>query len=259
MHNTTFNIKDYIESGILELYVAGILTAKENEEIAKIISLHKEIEQEVVNIENEVINLTRLTAPQTTSNTFNKITSKINNPKVIQLESKKTNWFTSLGWAASLIFATAFIYQFDKNNTLENTVIETTIVNQKLEVQLNDIQEIESILRNETLTTVALNAQNNFNAFAKVYWDKNQQKIHLDIKGLPEPPEGKVYQVWSLTLNPLTPTSIAILDRSNKNNSNIYTINNPNASEAFGITLEPDGGSTTPTMNQLHVLGVAKT
>lgn len=253
MDNTTFNIKEYIDSGILELYVAGVLSENENEDIANIIEQYEEIKNEVITIESEIVNLTRLASPVTTSNSF----SKINTPKVIKLDTKKTIWLTYSGWAASVIFAIGFIYQINQNKELENSVIETTIANQELEIQLNDVQKIEAILRDENLTTVVLNAQNEFNAHAKIYWDKNQQKVHLDIKGLPEPPEGKVYQVWSLTLNPLTPTSIAVLDNS-KNNSKIYTIDNPNASQAFGITLEPKGGSKSPTMDQLHVLGIAK-
>lgn len=256
MDNTNINIKDYIDSGILELYVAGVFSEKENQEIANIVAQHKEIELEVITIESKIIKLTQLTSPVTSTNTFSKITTQINEPGVIQLNTKKTNWLAYSGWAASIILAIGFIYQFNQNNILENSVIETIIVNQELEDQLNDIQKIETVLRDPNLTTIALNAQNDFNAFAKIYWDKDQEKVHLDIKGLPEPPEGKVYQVWSLTLDPLTPTSIAVLD--NSNNSKIYSIDNPNASQAFGITLEPEGGSASPTMNQLHVLGIAK-
>ena len=35
----------------------------------------------------------------------------------------------------------------------------------------------------------------------------------------------------------------------------IFALQNANESEAFGITLEPEGGSEAPTMNQLYVLG----
>ncbi|WP_338038976.1 anti-sigma factor [Maribacter litopenaei] len=36
----------------------------------------------------------------------------------------------------------------------------------------------------------------------------------------------------------------------------VFTLNNPNESEAFGITLEPAGGSESPTLEQLYTLGV---
>jgi hypothetical protein len=46
---------------------------------------------------------------------------------------------------------------------------------------------------------------------AKVYWNK-EEVVYIDA-GLAEPPKGMVYQVWALKLNPLTPTSIGLLDR----------------------------------------------
>ncbi len=44
------NIKEYIESGILELYVFGVTNKKENEEIAKIALSHIEVREEINNI-----------------------------------------------------------------------------------------------------------------------------------------------------------------------------------------------------------------
>jgi hypothetical protein len=35
----------------------------------------------------------------------------------------------------------------------------------------------------------------------------------------------------------------------------MFAVNNAEEAEAFGITLEPAGGSITPTMEQLYTLG----
>ena len=72
---------------------------------------------------------------------------------------------------------------------------------------------------------------------------------------MPEPPEGMVYQVWALKLDPLTPTSIGLLENFDKNDQKLFAVNNANEAQAFGITLEPKGGSLTPTMEQLYTLG----
>ena len=100
-------------------------------------------------------------------------------------------------------------------------------------------------------------------SYAKAYWDPDNDKVYLDLSGLPEPPEGKVYQVWSLTLNPLTPTSLGTADNfkaddHNFSNFRIFVFNNMNSSQAFGITLEPEGGSISPTLEQLYTLGVVE-
>ena len=90
---------------------------------------------------------------------------------------------------------------------------------------------------------------------AKVYWNTETKAVYVDASGLPEPPKGMVYQVWALKLNPLTPTSIGLLDNFKENAQKIFAVDNAAEAEAFGITLEPAGGSLTPTMEQLYTLG----
>jgi anti-sigma-K factor RskA len=94
------------------------------------------------------------------------------------------------------------------------------------------------------------------NSYAKVYWDKTSNSIYLDAQGLPAPPKGKVYQVWSLKMSPLTPTSLGTIDTFMADTNKIFTIENANDSEAFGITLEDEGGSEFPNLEQLYTLGV---
>ncbi|HET7360888.1 MAG TPA: anti-sigma factor, partial [Salinimicrobium sp.] len=109
----------------------------------------------------------------------------------------------------------------------------------------------------QDLTRVALTGQKIApNVDVNVIWNKVENRAFIDAQDLPEPPPGKVYQVWSLTLNPLTPTSIGLLENFEEDANKIFVLANPNQSEAFGITLEPAGGSKTPTMEQLYVLGV---
>ena len=92
-------------------------------------------------------------------------------------------------------------------------------------------------------------------SFAKVYWNQETHTVYVDGAGLPEPPEGYVYQVWALKLNPLTPLSIGLLDDFTGDNKRIFAVDNVVEAEAFGITLEPAGGSATPTLEQLYTLG----
>jgi hypothetical protein len=41
------NIKNYIESGILEMYVLGVTSNKENEEVMRMAFLHPDIQYEI--------------------------------------------------------------------------------------------------------------------------------------------------------------------------------------------------------------------
>ena len=111
-------------------------------------------------------------------------------------------------------------------------------------------------IRDKNVTVIALGGQTvSPSSYAKAYWNKEEQKVIIDAKGLPEPPDGFTYQVWSLKLDPLTPTSIGLLDDFVSQDTKLFTLENANESEAFGITLEPEGGSETPTLEQLYTLG----
>ncbi|MBT8273815.1 MAG: anti-sigma factor, partial [Bacteroidia bacterium] len=183
---------------------------------------------------------------------------------LISLPESKINWFNYVGWAASVILSAGLIYVMISNNDLkehiETVETEKEFLEQQIELAQDDLKEAENLLaimRDKDIIAVPLAGQAAFqDTYAKVYWDKATNAIYLDAQGLPEPPEGKVYQLWSLTLNPLTPTSLGVIANFESDDNKIFTIENPNASEAFGITLEPEGGSPTPTMEQLYTLGV---
>ncbi|MGE5942837.1 MAG: anti-sigma factor domain-containing protein [Flavobacteriales bacterium] len=263
------DIKAYIESGILELYVAGALSEKENKEVYDLMQQHPEILQEVLEIESAIVKLTG-SVPQNNTNKSLEIIKKalgFNGPdeaKIISLVKPKYNWITYTGWAASLILAIGLLWTVTQNNQLKSDIqtVETQKSQLEIEIEyaktsLNKAKTLISVLRDENITQVALTGQGPFAAtYAKVYWDIDARRIFLDVDGLPDPPQGMVYQVWSLTLNPLTPVSLGTLDQFTTDENKIFEIDNPNQSEAFGITLEPAGGSASPTMEQLYTLGV---
>jgi len=266
------DIKAYIESGILELYVAGALSEKERKEVYELMQKHPEIMQEVLDIEAAVVKLTSSASPQSNENVLKQIKTVLkfddkDTGKIIPIDKPKYNWVTYTGWAAALVVGTGLLWMFNQNSELENTVSniesEKLYLEQQIEEARTDLtatQNLLNVLRDKDIITVPLAGQGNFaTTYAKVYWDKKTNSIYLDGQGLPEAPAGKVYQIWSLTLNPLTPTSLGTIDDFNTDANKIFAINNPNESQAFGITLEPEGGSPSPTMEQLYTLGVVTT
>ncbi|MCA0153469.1 anti-sigma factor [Winogradskyella vincentii] len=259
------DINAYIESGILELYVAGKLSEKENQEVYELMQKHPQILQEVLEIEAAVVKLTASVSPHAID--FDSFRDKIDDTKVVDLQPKKPNWISYTGWAASILLAGGLLWTLGKKNTLEEQLQIVETQKQYLEIQIEDAREnlantknlLESI-RDKNIIAVPLGGQGEFaSSYAKVYWNKADNTIYLDAEGLPNAPEGKVWQVWSLTLNPLTPTSLGTIDNFNTDDNKIFPIANANESQAFGITLEPEGGSDSPTMEQLYTLGVVPT
>lgn len=262
------NIKENIASGNLELYVAGALSEKESQEVYELTQQYPELLEEVKSIETSIVKLTAAASPKDTKHVFSTIKQTLdlenNDPKVITMDTPKTSLFTYVGWAASLVLAAGLLWMVNENSDLQDKIrvaeTDNAFLEEQIDIANSNLEEAEKlvgILRDRNIIEIPLAGQAAFpEAYAKVYWDKNSNSIYLDAKDLPEAPEGKVYQVWSLTLNPLTPTSLGTIDDFNTDANKIFAITNANASEAFGITLEPAGGSASPTMEQLYTLGV---
>jgi len=179
------------------------------------------------------------------------------------LDRKGSSWSSYLGWAASILFAAGLFWMYNQNNDLKSQIEVANQENLQLEQQIADSnssleksQELLATIRDKEITVVPMGGQAvSPDAYAKAYWNKKEQKVFIDAQGLPEPPDGFVYQVWSLKLSPLTPTSMGLLEDFVLDENKVFALANLNASEAFGITLEPAGGSASPTMEQLYTLG----
>lgn len=265
--------EELIASGELELYVAGLLSEERNQEISEIITHNKTIEKEVEDIERVVMHL----AKEATSNhdqEFSEVLKKIvtdridEDPKVRSIDPKyeknrkSFNFSKVAGWAAAAVFLILFGIQFQNNNDISKTLnasiedkenLKDSI--QKQNFELNYKENLLATITSEDTKIVELAGQDiSPSSQVKIFWDTGKNKVVVDAKSLPEAPDGMVYQVWSLKLEPLTPTSLGLLENYSTTN-NLFVLENTNASEAFGITLEPAGGSPSPTLEKLYVLG----
>jgi anti-sigma-K factor RskA len=259
------NTQEYIESGNLELYVYGLLNESETKEISELAKINPALGQEIISIEKAILNLSSSFSPTISAENFEKIKAKLElkHGKVIDMKPK-SNWSQYLGWAASIALLIGVGYQYTQLNStsqqlntieteksnLQKSVVELELKNKETATALNVVRDEKNTVVNLAGQTVAPTS------FAKIYWNKETSTVYVDAKGLPEPPEGKVYQIWSLKLSPtLTPTSIGLLEDFKGNNEKLFAVSGTSDAEAFGITLEPAGGSKSPSMEQLYTLG----
>ncbi|AWM12597.1 anti-sigma factor [Flavobacterium sp. NRK F10] len=257
------NSRELIDSGTLELYVFGKLSEKENETIAEMAKQYPEVQDEILAIENAVINLSQSVAPHLSATNYEKIRTRLlDKHKVVPISQKKS-WISYTGWAAAAIFVLGFGFQFYKLNQTKSTIDQLSVEKSKmqesivdLELKKQEAQNILTVLRDQNNIQITLNGQEVAPyAFAKAYYNKETKDVFIDAAGLPDPPKGKVYQVWGLKLDPLTPKSIGLLKGFAISNSKIFKVEKVDDAEAFGITLEPEGGSISPTLEQLYTLG----
>jgi anti-sigma-K factor RskA len=257
--------QEYIESGILELYVYGLLTEKENLEIAELAKNNPDVDQEIISIEKAIVALSSSFSPFHSVANFEKIKARLElkHGKVVEMKPA-SNWSHYVGWAAAVLLLLGLGYQTleltKTKDAISNVGTEKTKIEREfayLSQQNKETEKSLAIVRDIKNTGVTLGGQAvSPTSFAKVYWNKDTKTTYIDAAGLPKPPKGMVYQVWALKLSPvLTPTSIGLLSDFEGNSKKIFAVDRTNEAEAFGITLEPAGGSLTPTMTQLYTLG----
>lgn len=258
------NSREYIESGILELYVFGKLSDEEIAEVNQMASQYPEVKEEIKAIENAVINLSYSVAPHLSATNFEKIRAELLGRNKVATMKPRSNWSQYTGWVAAAVLVVGFGLQFYKlnqtNETLNNVSTEKNLLQESivdLELKKKESEEVLAILRDTSNISITLAGQQVApEAFAKAYYNKTTKTVYIDASGLPEPPKGMVYQVWSLQLEPvLTPTSIGLLDSYATSSTKVIKIENAESPQAFGITLEPAGGSASPTLEQLYTLG----
>lgn len=261
------DVSKYIASGILELYVAGALSEKENQEVAALAEQYPEILAEVEAIEASVRELAASYAPGAAPD-FGELESRLDTPGVKKITPQESGsnrfrlWAYS-GWAAAIIIGAASLYLLQERNRMAGELDGLQEENLQLETQISQAREgLENAnttlraLGEKGIQLVPLAGQQVApEAYARAYWNAEANQVYIDGNGLPEPPPGMVYQVWSLKLDPLTPTSLGLLEDFSADSDKIFALANPNESEAFGITLEPEGGSESPTLEQLYTLG----
>lgn len=255
--------QEYIDSGILELYVYGSLSAEEEKEVNEMMAKHPEVKKEVETIEEAIIRLSNSASPYLPAVNYERIKQNLFKKETKVRELPKTSAMTYIGWAAAILLLIASGVLYQQYNSSQSEIQVVNQENEKLEKENTHLEEVQdsyatimTFLSDENTEIIKLDGQENFSqAYAKAYYNKESKEVMIDAHGLPKPPEGMVYQVWSLKLDPLTPTSVGLLEDFTDNNSKLFRVAQAPTVEAFGITLEPAGGSKTPTLEKLYTLG----
>lgn len=256
---------EIIASGLLELYVTGSLSEEEIQKVEMAIGQFPKVQKEIESIEEGLMRFSESAVGEPSSDVWKRVSQTTSQNRPLSAQTTKRNWSSITGWAAAVLFFAGLTYLMVKNAQLKSDLrtiqTQNVVLTDKAtqsETKLAEANNLLEIVRSKDYKPVNLpgNLEVAPDAYAMVYFNKEENIAYLDVKGLPNPPKGKVYQVWSLIMDPLTPRSIAVLDTFESSSSKFFKVENVPDPEAFGITLEPEGGSESPTLTQLYTLGM---
>jgi anti-sigma-K factor RskA len=251
------NVEEYISSGILEQYVLGELTEQEEAQIRALASLYPEIKAEIEQIEDTIEKLAHSYGRKPPVDLRQRIMEQ-NYPSSDQ--SRSTDYWPYLVAASLslLVISTVFSIYFYRNNQellAENQSLlqRNSVIADDLNKTFGDLeitnQKLSVVLEQETKTVSLLGLDKSPGSLVKVYWNVNDGTTLCLIEDLPEPPDGKQYQLWYLLGG--QPYDAGLVNYE----SGLQEMIKISKAEAFAITLEPTGGSTSPTLEEMYVLG----
>ena len=282
------NIQEYISSGIIENYVLGLATTGESAEFERMCATHAEVraarEAFELSLEEELMSK----AIQPPADIKQKILSQI----TLEKDSKKVTGtykdlkpvekadlplrtetpvarmrlmrFLVAASVAALIISTIlniyFFYQYkDYSTRYANLMAENTELaknNDAIKARLESYENTVNALIDTGMYMVKMSGINvptspNPSSLATVYWDTRSKDVYLLVNNMPQPSSDKQYQLWAIVDG--KPVDAGVFDATN--NSLLVKMKNIPKAQAFAVTLEKRGGSATPNMQAMYVLG----
>lgn len=215
-------VQKFIESGILSVYVLGIATEEEKQEVEKMAALYPEVQQELESLQNalnEYIAEFETTPPAELKHKI------LDNISTLQISAEKQgNRFLQVhfksssirkwqyGLAASVVlFVASAITNLQLYQTLKETQRELSLLqaqnleNEKrlvtLQTHYQVIEQELKLLQNPDYQITYLEGLQEVapKAYATVFWNEKENKAFIFTNSLPKPPQGRQYQLWALT------------------------------------------------------------
>jgi hypothetical protein len=276
------DIKAYMETGILELYVLGDITPQEKLQVEEMAAKHPLIKAELEEIElsmelyaqenaieptealrNRVLSsiLTNFGDDSTFTSTSSSTTISSSEEKdnIVALPAVKTNSFYKYAFAACLALLIASgIALMSLYNKLQDSYSQIASLqnnNQHFASQVNFKDGELQVLRDSTFKFLKLQGTSHSPASGlTLAWSPAKKKVWIDLRSVKMPLNDKdhQYQLWALVGG--KPVDLGVFDKDS-DSTDMKEMKSIASADAFAVTLEPRGGSVSPTMDQMVVLG----
>lgn len=282
------DVKAYIESGILELYVMGQLSAPEMLEVEQRAAISPEIRQEIEAIEIALEQYALKTAITPSSDLYSNIQAQLTAeleaglpntktpyiaPVINAVEEHKTvqqpivrslrplQYALAACVALLVVSAIALLNAHSKLDLAEQQILSLRSEKDRYAQSMNvlkkanvDLQTVTTILEDPNWSVVQLaGTKTSPNAKMSVYWNRVNQDVVVDKSRLELPANNQEqqYQLWAIVAG--KPVDLGVFDVKADSTDMLLKMKEISKAEAFAVTLEKRGGSVSPTMENMVV------
>ncbi|RFS19839.1 hypothetical protein DVR12_22370 [Chitinophaga silvatica] len=277
------NSQDFISSGIIELYMAGVASEQQVRELNAAIAQFPEVAAEVEAYRRSMEAYVNMQSINPSADVKNRIFSNLNNTpnlqqvlsetdndlqptKVVYMQSSKRptwKWIASIAAVlllGSLLLNFVFFNRYkefkgykDKYESLllsQNSILSKSNL---YKTRLEQMQESMNVIQDPKVFKVSMPGTKAFpTALATVFWNKESQQVYLKVNNLPEPKADQQYQLWAIVDG--KPVDMGVFEMGDTVNL-LQKMKVTGKAQMFAVTLEKKGGAASPTMEQMYVAG----
>ena len=257
------NLQEYINSGILELYVLDRLSLDERREVEQYAREYPEVRQELeaTELALERYALLHGTTTPPSPEVLSGALSALPKPSSPAAPPAKGNnwltWLLALALGAALFLA-FYYYQQGSERETTNTELRQrfTTLEQDCErirdANRENRQQLALLTDTDTRDVLLAGTDNAPDSRAVVFYNPTSGETLFSAANLPPPPAGRQYQLWAINEN--GPQDLGVLDL-NLSADTLLDVRFVPGAAAFAITLETEGGQPSPDLSQLQVIG----
>jgi anti-sigma-K factor RskA len=254
------DIKEYIQSGIIEQYVLGLATAEDVAELEKLRIQYPEINNAVLDFEKnfeEHLLANPVPPPASIKSSLEaKLFGELSVEKTLNEQItpvyKMSAWrYIAAACIVLLVISTSlnfYFYSGYKNSKQQYQALLT----ERNTLQANNASYKQSLQMFDDTSMVHIDMKGmpgKEKNIATVLWDKNSKDVYINAIGLQQIPQGKQYQLWAIVDG--KPVDAGVIN----NCIGLCKMKRIDHAEAFAITLEKEGGSINPTLTEMYVMG----
>ena len=271
------DVKAYIESGILELFVLGDVTPEERAQVAAMAQKHPAIKAELEQIERSLQLYAEENAVEPPENLRNRVLNSLvvnlgddstfssaksvadAEVKVIPISRARSNNFFKYAFAAclalllvSIVSLISVYYKLQQSN---NLVASLQSQNQRFANETKLMGTELTVYRDPSFKTLKLQGTKKSPSSAlTVAWRPANKKVMIDMSdaNMPANDNDHQYQLWALVAG--KPVDLGVFD-ADTTSKGMKEMKSTASADAFAVTLERRGGSPTPTMDEMMVIG----
>jgi hypothetical protein len=279
------DLKAYIETGILELYVLGDVTPDEKHHVEEMAAKYPDIKAELDSIAYSMELYAQENAVEPSEHLRSRVlgslltnfgddrnfgTAHLQNEdaaqydeeedNVVTMPVRKDNGFYKYAFAASfalLIASTiALVNVYGKLSESNNQLVALQANNQHFTNVVKYQDQELGVYRDTAYKFIRLKGTPKTpESVMTVAFSPSQKKVVIDMAGMKMPENDKAhqYQLWALVGG--KPVDLGVFDATKDTTTNIKEMKSIASADAFAVTLEPRGGSVNPTLDQMMVLG----